>query len=70
MILKISEGDLLQMKKKHPCGGDLFTVLRVGSDLRVRCVNCGRDLTSPREKLEPHVKKVISKEDGKDKTSV
>ena len=62
MILKIAEGDLLQMKKKHPCGGDLFEVLRVGSDLRVRCVKCRRDLTSPREKLEPHVKKVISKE--------
>ena len=56
--IPLKEGDLLLMKKNHPCGGDLFKVLRVGSDLRVVCCGCGRDMTLPRMKLEPHIKKV------------
>ena len=51
--------DTLQLKKKHPCGNDLFAVLRVGSDVRIRCKQCGRDLTLPREKLERGIKTVI-----------
>ncbi len=63
MIVKFLEGDLLQMKKKHPCGSELFEVLRVGSDLRIRCSGCGRDVTVPRIKLEHNIRKVIPKED-------
>ena len=51
-ILKISVGDTLELKKQHPCGGKLFRVLRVGSDVRIVCCGCGRDMTLPREKLE------------------
>jgi hypothetical protein len=53
--------DTLQLKKKHPCGNDLFEVVRTGSDVRIRCKNCGRDLTISREKLESGIKKVIPK---------
>ena len=60
-ILKIKENDVLQMKKKHPCGSYLFSVARAGSDVRVICQGCGRDLTFPREKLEKSVKKIIGK---------
>ncbi len=59
-IVKIEAGDVLHMKKKHPCGAQDFTVLRVGSDLRIRCNGCGHDVTVPREKLEKNIKKVIS----------
>ena len=59
MILKISQGDQIIMKKKHPCSSDSFIVMRVGSDVRIKCVNCGRDLTLPRESLEKMVKKVL-----------
>lgn len=55
------EGDLLQLKKKHPCGCDLFRVLRTGSDVRICCTLCHRDLTTERVKLELHIKKVIPK---------
>jgi len=48
------------MKKKHPCGGDVFTVLRIGSDLRIICDECKRDLTLPRESVEKMIKKVVS----------
>lgn len=57
-IVKLDVGDTLEMKKQHPCGGKLFTVLRVGSDIRIRCQSCGHDVTVPREKLEKNIKKV------------
>jgi hypothetical protein len=51
-------GSILIMKKNHPCGSDTFRVLRVGSDIRIECTGCGRDLTLPREKLEKSIKRV------------
>ncbi|MBO4220039.1 MAG: DUF951 domain-containing protein [Clostridia bacterium] len=57
-MVSVSVGDVLEMKKPHPCGSNRFTVLRVGSDLRVVCSGCGRDMTVPREKLERSIKKV------------
>ena len=59
-ILKIGINDRLVMKKKHPCGSDVFTVLRLGSDIKIRCSVCGRDLTIEREKLEKMTKKVVA----------
>ena len=61
-ILKISVGDTLELKKQHPCGGKLFQVLRVGSDVRIVCCECGRDMTLDRIKLEKSVKKIVSAE--------
>lgn len=58
-IIKISVGDTLEMKKQHPCGARRFKVLRVGSDVRVVCEGCGRDMTMPRIKLEKSIKKII-----------
>ena len=63
-ILKISVNDTLEMKKPHPCGVHEFTVLRVGSDVRVKCLGCGRDMTVGREKLEKSIRKVISSEEN------
>jgi hypothetical protein len=62
-VLKIAVGDKLQMKKPHPCGEHTMEVLRIGSDLRIRCIKCGRDVTVARVKLEKNIKKVISKEE-------
>ena len=61
-FVKISVGDTLLMKKKHPCSSSTFTVTRVGSDVRIICTGCGRDLTIQREALERMIKKVIPKE--------
>lgn len=55
----IRVGDILILKKRHPCGTDNFRVMRVGSDVRIVCVGCGRDLTMPREKLERAAKRII-----------
>ena len=58
-IIRFSEGDVLEMKKKHPCGSDKFDVLQTGSDIKIRCKICGREMTVPRIKLEKNIKKVI-----------
>ena len=62
MIIRFSVGDTLEMKKDHPCGTRLFEVKRVGSDIRVVCRGCGRDMTVPRIKLEKGIKRVNPKE--------
>ena len=61
-IIKFSSGDILTLKKKHPCGSDSFTVLRGGSDVRLICNGCKRDMTLERVKLEKSIKKVTTKE--------
>ena len=62
-IPKISVGDTLELKKEHPCGSKSFTVLRIGTDIRIVCQGCGRDMVVPRVKLEKAIKKITSPED-------
>lgn len=62
-IPKIDVGDILTMKKQHPCGGKTFRVLRVGSDIRIVCETCGHDVTVARVKLEKNIKKIEKAED-------
>ncbi len=57
-IIRFDTGDILVMKKKHPCGSDRMKVLRTGSDIRVQCTVCGRDMTLTRVKLEKNIKAV------------
>ena len=51
-------GDTLTMKKKHPCGGNAFLVLRSGMDFRIRCTSCGREVMVPRVKCEKNIKAI------------
>ena len=60
--VRFNKGDVLELKKPHPCGGRLFAVLRGGTDVRMVCKSCGRDVTVPRLKLEKNIKNVISGE--------
>lgn len=62
-IIRFSAGDTLELKKPHPCGGRLFDVLRGGSDVRIVCRTCKRDVTVPRLKLEKNIKNVITGEE-------
>lgn len=57
--MDVRVGDTLLMKKKHPCGGDKFAVLRVGADFRIRCINCSREVMLERVKVEKNIKKII-----------
>ena len=65
-ILRLVPGDILELRKPHPCGEKRFTVVRVGSEVRIICTGCGRDMTLPRVKLEKAVKKRIPAEDATD----
>ena len=58
----IAVNDILIMKKPHPCKNNRFRVKRIGSDIRVVCLGCERDMIIPREKLEKNIKQVISDE--------
>lgn len=57
--MDIAVGDILEMKKEHPCGSRRWQVLRVGMDLRLRCEGCGREVLLPRRKAEKAVKKLV-----------
>ena len=59
-IIKLNVGDILVLKKSHPCGTNKMKVARVGSDVRIICEGCGRDMTMPRDKLEKAVRKIES----------
>ncbi len=58
MPLKINAGDILELKKQHPCGGASFEVLRAGMDFRLRCKTCGALIQLSRQDLEKRVKKI------------
>lgn len=59
-ILKFKINDLIELKKTHPCGSNQFKILRIGSDVRVVCQGCGRDMVIDRIKLEKATKKILS----------
>ena len=56
-----SVGDIVQMKKTHPCGGNQWVVLSTGMDFRIKCITCGHLVMLPRPKFEKSVKKIIAK---------
>lgn len=59
-IIKLCLGDVIELKKQHPCGDNKFKILRVGSEVRVLCLKCGRDMTLDRIKLEKSIKRIIA----------
>jgi hypothetical protein len=59
-IIHFYAGDTLELKKPHPCGDKRFNVLRVGAQVRVRCLGCGRDMVLDRIKLEKAIRRVHS----------
>ncbi|MHB1041953.1 MAG: DUF951 domain-containing protein [Eubacteriales bacterium] len=54
-----SVGDIVKMRKTHPCGSDLWEVLRTGVDFRIKCRKCGRVLMLPRPKFLKSVKALV-----------
>ncbi|MBS5725805.1 MAG: DUF951 domain-containing protein [Clostridiales bacterium] len=60
--MDVQVGDILEMKKPHPCGSRRFLVLRSGMDFKIRCESCGREVMVPRSKAEKNIKKIIRQE--------
>ena len=53
----------VELKKQHPCGSKIWTILRVGMDIKLKCSGCGHELMLPRSKAEKAIKKILSEED-------
>ena len=64
-IIPLHPEDRLQLKKSHPCGGSIFVVLRVGSEVRIKCETCGRDMTLDRLKLERSIRRILTEKSEK-----
>ena len=56
--MDIQVGDILLLKKEHPCGGSEWQTLRIGVDIRLRCLRCGHEIMAPRGKIVKSVKSV------------
>ncbi|NLZ93358.1 MAG: DUF951 domain-containing protein [Firmicutes bacterium] len=52
-------GDKVRMKKMHPCGNDVWSIIRVGMDFRIKCIKCGRSVMIPRVKFEKSVRQKL-----------
>ena len=63
--MDIRLGDILVMKKPHPCGEKRWLVLRTGMDFRLRCQGCGREVLLPRSKAEKNIREVLRESDQK-----
>ena len=57
--MDIRVGDVLTMKKAHPCGSQEWSVLRVGMDFNLRCMGCGHDVMLHRAKAEKNIRKIL-----------
>lgn len=61
MILEISLDDVLRLRKPHPCGGYDWRVIRLGADIGLRCLTCGRRVLLPRRELAKRLKTVLER---------
>jgi len=63
MPMELYVGDIVELKKQHPCGNKKFEILRTGADFRIKCLGCEKQLWLARRDLEKRIKKVIAKEE-------
>jgi hypothetical protein len=60
--MDIRLGDILVMKKPHPCGQKCWKVLRTGADFRLKCMGCGHEVMTPRSKVEKNLRSIERQE--------
>jgi hypothetical protein len=59
MITNFNLGDIVETRKGHPCGSNNWEIIRLGADIKIKCVGCGRIVMLPRAKFEKSVKKIV-----------
>lgn len=59
--MNIQVGNILKLKKKHPCGSQEWEVLRSGADFRLKCCGCGHQIMIARPALEKNVREIREK---------
>ena len=58
--MQVKVGDVVCLKKRHPCGGDRWQVVRVGADIGMKCQQCGRRVLLERGEFERRVKQFVA----------
>lgn len=56
--MELHLGDMVWTKKPHPCGDNQFEVVRLGMDIKLKCLKCGHVVMLPRQKAEKAIKKI------------
>ena len=64
-FLDLKLNQQVEVKKQHPCGSKIWTILRVGMDIKLRCNGCGHELMLPLSKAEKAIKKILNEEDAR-----
>ena len=62
MALNYDLGSIVMMKKQHPCGTNKWEIIRVGTDIKIKCLECSRTIMLPRVEFNKKLKKVITNE--------
>ncbi|EJP6473985.1 DUF951 domain-containing protein [Clostridium botulinum] len=52
-------GDIVEMKKSHPCGNNRWEIIRMGADIKIKCLGCNRIIMIPRSTFEKRLKNVL-----------
>lgn len=65
MVEKFELGDIVEMKKQHPCGEKRFKIIRTGADIKIKCLGCERIVMIPRSKFVKGAKKIIQIQENK-----
>jgi hypothetical protein len=66
MPMNLRIGDIVRLRKQHPCGGFEWEIVRIGADIGLRCLTCGRRVLLPRSKTEKRIKKILSDEEARE----
>lgn len=59
MPLRFEKGDIVTLKKAHPCGSKDFEIVRMGMDFRIKCLGCDKEVWLSRRKLERRTRKIV-----------
>ena len=62
--MDIQVGDILKMKKQHPCGSAEWQVLRIGADFRLKCMGCGHQIMIARRQAEKNIRAIVERVGG------
>lgn len=64
-MIQLDAGDIIKMKKKHPCGSYEWQILKTGADIKLSCCGCSHEIILKRSLVEKNIKK-IQKNENKD----
>jgi hypothetical protein len=64
MPMDLKVGDIVRLRKPHPCGGFEWEIVRIGADIGLRCLTCRHRVLGPRSRIEKRIKKVLSEEEA------